>query len=289
MAKVLRDTARVAQFFGVPEPTVRRWRSQGLPASREARLVEYEEHLLGKRKPAEKGLLSNTKEVAKFFGVPEPTVRRWRSQGFPVARERQLKDYRHVESERNDFRQLLGLLRQERELPVVKPFDKERDGRYTIGFERQEPVETWLTADTLPEIIEVLESWDLDDAPEAPNEEDRPGWSAGEQRWIATARVSEFGPPAEARVAGYQAIIVPSLKHSKAAQVNFAGIHTSGSQSTKRDAIDALESELEGMIGTPGLVLWCHSVYMSSYRHKTQREITGGETRKRKARGYNQR
>lgn len=286
---VLRDTARAAQFFGVPEPTIRRWRSQGLPASREQRFAEYQESLLGATKNAPKKLLSDTKEVAKFFDVPEATVRRWRSQGFPHARERQLAEYRHVETDRDHFRTLLRLVREKQELPVVKPYNKARDGRYTVGFERQAPVDTWLTESTLTDVLHPLYEWDMPDAPEAPDEPDRPGWHAAQQRWIATAQVSEFGPPAEARVAGYQAIIVPSLKHSKAAQVNFAGVHTSGAQRTKRDAIWALTEDLEALVNTPGLVLYIHSIYLSSYRHKTQHEITAGETRKRKERGYNPR
>ncbi len=286
----LRDTARAAQFFGVPQPTIRRWRSQGLPASREARFREYQEHSLGKRKPLEKGLLSNTKEVAKFFNVPEPTVRRWRSQGFPAAREQQLAGYRKVETDRNDLKDLLKLLKRTDDYPKVKSFDKDRDGRYTVGFERQEAVEAWLTESTLERVLDDLRGWEMSDAPRAGRTHaNRPGFHAQEQRWIATARVSEFGPPAEARVAGYQAIIVPSLKHSKAAQVNFFGVHTSGGRESQDDAIDALGEELSNIIETPGLVLWIHSIYLSSYRHKTQNEITSGETRKRKERGYNQR
>lgn len=289
ISRALKDTARAAQFFGVPEPTVRRWRSQGLPASREARFAEYTEHRLGARKDPDKNLLSNTKEAAAFFGVPEPTVRRWRSEGLPHAREQQLSNYRKVETDRNDFRQLLKLVRAKDELTEVKSFDKERDGRYTVGFERQESVESWLTESNYGEIITRMLDWDMADAPDAPEGEDRPGFYADEQRWIATVRISEFGPPAEARVAGYQAIIVPSLKHSKAAQVNFAGVHTSGSQRTQDDAVTTLLEEIGELVQTPGLVLFIHSLYLSSYRHKRQREITLTDTRKRKARGYNKR
>lgn len=288
-SKALRDTARAAQFFDVPEPTVRRWRSQGLPASREARFAEWLEHTAEKRKPHEKQLLSDTKGVAEFFGVPEPTVRRWRSQGFPEARAEQLKKFRAVETERSDFRELLKLVKATDELPEVKNFSKDRDGRYTVGSERQEAIEAWLTPQVLAQVVETLRGWKLE-APSSPTTGDeRPGFDSSRNRWIATARVSEFGPPAEARVAGYQAIIIPSLKHSKAAQVNFAGVHTSGTQSTKTEAIGVLASELRQLIPTPGLVLWIHSIYLSHYRHKTQDEITAGETRKRKERGYNRR
>lgn len=289
-AKALRDTARAAQFFGVPEPTIRRWRSQGLPASREARFAEWLEHTAEVKKPPVKQLLSNTKEVAEFFGVPEPTVRRWRSQGFPEGRAEQLQRFRAVETERTDFRDLLKLVKAKDELPDVKSFEKARDGRYTVGSERQEALETWLTPQVVAQVVELLRSWTFPrPSPPTGETEDRPGFNSGRVRWIATARVSEFGPPAEARVAGYQAIIVPSLKHSKAAQVNFAGVHTSGAQTTKAEAIGVLTGELRDLTQTPGLVLWIHSVYLSLYRHKTQFEITSGETAKRKARGYNKR
>lgn len=285
----LRDTAQAAQFFGVPEPTIRRWRSAGLPKTREKRAKEYLEHLETLRHPIAPSILVNVKDVAEYFGVHISTARKWRKHGIPASREPQLAAFRGVETAKQDFQSLLGLVRAQGEKLDVESFDKDRDGRYTIGYEKQAPIETWLTSQVLDSLVVTLSNWKLENPPNAPNGDERPGWDSSQHRWIAIAKVSEFGPPAEARVAGYQAIIITSLNHPKAAQVNFAGVHTSGTQLSQSDAIEALQKDLAGMVNTPGLVNWIHSIYLSSYRHKTQAEITSHETYKRKKRGYNER
>lgn len=225
--------------------------------------------------------LGGTTAAALVFAVHPATVRRWVTGGVPKKRTAEVESIRAsrqrarhpVKTARTNLVELLGLLKLERELPRSKPFAKVRDGRYTLGYERQEVFDTWLTPQVISEVKQTFSRWRIPD----------------DVRYIATAKVSEFGPPAEARVAGYQAIIVPSLRHSKAAQFNAFAVHTSGVQATKAAAVGSLISELRELEATPGLVTFLHTIYFSSYRYKTQDEVTSHETAKRKARGYNKR
>ena len=208
--------------------------------------------------------------IASVFGVPTPTVRRWKSEGLPKSREKDVRALetisRHEGFEEKSLREMMALAKESGKLPVIKNYSKRRDGEQTTGYEVSQKGSGMLNQASLLHIRSHLEKTKM---------------AKGLPNWIASITVSAFVDEAEKSGSGDKRF---QVGHESADNFVVESILSSGLQSSRKEAIDSLMSKLRQKMGESEARFYIHGTYFSTYQYKSKRESLDMQNKKRKAR-----
>lgn len=230
----------------------------GLPASRF-------------RQAAKGQKLGDPKRLAKSLGVHVQTVRRWARNGVPAKRLESvvaiLADIAAVtkaeKAERKKVKQLVSEARKKGVLKKALPAGERRfGGPRAVGTKTVFHLNQYLDDDTLVDIEELVSG-----APKGP-------------RYIITVVAVEAGSTGKVR--GYGGVITQKLGIG-AENMSFGSAITSGSYSTKREALMKLFSKLEDAIEDAESLVYLTDLQIFSYRYKDT--LTSKRLRSLKERG----
>ena len=207
--------------------------------------------------------------IGSILGVTASTVRRWRTGGVPVKREREVKTLEAARLkegyEEKSLREMMSEAQAAGKLPKPKNFLKRRDGERTTGYESSKTFKGFLSTKMLLEIRHHLETVPLQRA--LPN-------------WLASVQMSVL--------AGDTAIYVASpvrfqVDHPEANDFIVEALESSGLQHSRREAIDSIIGKLKSKLDSDAR-FYVHAASFSTYQYKSQEEARELATRRRKER-----
>ena len=208
--------------------------------------------------------------LAQVFGVPTPTVRRWKSAGLPKSREAVAQSLevirRHEGYEEKALREMMSEAQQAGKLPKVKSYSKFRNGEKTTGYEFSKPGKAFLNPASLLNLVDTLESESM---------------AKGLPNWLASVTVSAFVE--ESEKAG-SADVRYQVDHPDANNFVVESIVSSGLQGSRRDAIGELTRKLREKMSESEAKFYLHGVYFSTYRYKSERESLDLRSERRRKR-----
>lgn len=208
--------------------------------------------------------------LAELLGVHPQTVRRWQRDSVPKTQEQALQSlltiHTHQGLEEKSLVEMMGLAEGQGKLPKVKRYNRQRNGKHTLGREVSLPFTSELEPASFLQLRGKLENESV--ARQFPN-------------WIASITVSARVGEVEKAGSGDVRL---QVDHSDTNQFVVESIISSGLTGSRAEALSELTRLVKEKMQDTESVYFMHGAYLSSYRYKTEEEKTDTETEKRRRR-----
>jgi hypothetical protein len=208
--------------------------------------------------------------LARALHVSPSTVRRWKADGLPKARRESVEGFLESERERgrskrndrNRFLELMKLAGNIEMLPDIRSHERTRAGRQTSGIDYTKRLSEMLSL----AVIDSIEIWAR-------------GLKKRFPEWQIVVTVSQYGKGEHSKYKTVYHQVAPDAgDFAIRAEVPTPRCASLG------EALDAIRTALEALVGDPSVLTFVHAVTVYNYRMRTDEESSAWETQQRKKR-----